>query len=166
MREVVKHPLEHAWTFWYYYPDNRRSWEENLKQVKTVATIEDFWAVQNWIEPASNLQSGADYSLFKAGICPDWGDPANSSGGRWVVQSRKEDLDRDWVEIIMAMVGQQFGDNQDHEINGGVVSSRSRGGKVAVWVRSVEVKDEVGHFVTDMLGKTGAFKIHQKEMKK
>ena len=162
----MKHPLQHDWTFWYFYPDKRMSWEENLKQVQTVSTIEDFWAVQNWIEPVSSLKSGADYSLFKAGICPDWEDSANSRGGRWIVRCKREEVDKAWMEVIMAMVGQQFGENQDTEINGGVVSNRVRGDKVAVWVRSVEMKGEVGSVVTDMLGRTGVFKVHQKEMNK
>ena len=59
------------------------------------------------------------------------------------------------IIIIMAMVGQQFGENQDTEVNGGVVSNRIRGDKVAVWGRSVEMKIKVGSVVTDMLGRYG-----------
>ena len=44
---VIKHP--HNWTFWYSYPDRSRTAEENLRTIQTVSTIEDFWAVQNWI---------------------------------------------------------------------------------------------------------------------
>ena len=60
-------------------------------------------------------------------------------------------MDKDWMEVLMAMVGQQFGENQDTEVNGGVVSNRIRGDKVAVWVRSVEMKVKVGSVATDML---------------
>ena len=34
---------------------------------------------------ASRLPPGADYSLFKEGIFPDWEDERNSGGGRWLV---------------------------------------------------------------------------------
>ena len=78
---------------------------------------------------------------------------------------QEEEVDKDWMEVLMAMVGQQFGENQDSEITGGVVSKKSRGGNVAVWVRRVEMKGEVGSVVTDMLGRTGVFKVHQKEMR-
>ena len=62
-------------------------------------------------------------------------------------------MDKDWMEVLLAMVGQQFSENQDTEVNGGVVSNRIRGDKVAVWVRSVEMKVKVGLVVTDMLGR-------------
>jgi len=162
----AKHPLEHNWTFWYFYPDKSRTWEANLKQVQTVSTIEDFWAVQNWIEPASRLNVGADYSLFKTGITPDWEDLANRKGGRWVVRSQREEVDSVWMEVIMGMVGHTFEERLDTQINGGVVSIRSRGDKVAVWVKTVEARDEVRNAVTNMLGKPGMFKVHQKEMGK
>ena len=94
----MKPPLEHSWTFWYFYPDRNRTWEENLVAIKTVSTIEDFWAVTNWIEPPSSLQPGADYSLFKAGISPDWmGGHGQQGGGRWVVNTSRLEVYRDWV---------------------------------------------------------------------
>ena len=65
----------------------------------------------------------------------------------------REEVDKDWLEVTMAMIGQQFGENQDTEVNRGVVSNRIRGDKVAVWVRSVEMKVKVGSVVTDMLGR-------------
>ena len=69
------------------------------------------------------------------------------------MRCRREEVDKDWMEVLMATVGQQFGENQDTEVNGGVVSNRIRGDKVAVWVRSVEMKVKVGLVVTDMLGR-------------
>jgi len=161
---TFKHPLEHEWTFWYFYPDRKRTWEENLTIIKTVSTIEDFWAVHNWIEPPSGLQCGADYSLFKAGISPDWEDMANRKGGRWVVNCGRQGVDRDWMEVIMAMVGQQCGDGQDTQVNGAVVSLRNRGDKVAVWVREVAGSDKAGDMMSMVLGRSGTFKVHKKQM--
>ena len=162
---AVKHPLEHEWTFWYFYQDKNRAWEENLRTIKTVSTIEDFWAVLNWIEPPSRLQTGADYSLFKAGISPDWEDMSNRKGGRWVVDCGRQGLDGDWKEVIMAMVGQQFGEAQDTQVNGAVVSLRNRGDRVAVWVREVAGSDKVGDIMSKVLGRSGAFKVHKKQEK-
>ena len=72
--------------------------------------MEDFWSLYNHIETPSKLPPGSDYSLFKArfyhfilckdfipmqyidvqmlhqeGIFPDWEDPRNAVGGRWMV---------------------------------------------------------------------------------
>ena len=70
----VKHPLQNAWTLWFFKNDKSRSWEDNQKPIITVDTVEDFWSLYNHIEVASNLPPGSDYSLFKKGIFPDWED--------------------------------------------------------------------------------------------
>ena len=71
----IKHPLQNAWTLWFFKNDKSRSWEENQRPIITVTTVEDFWALYNHIEVASKLPIGSDYSLFKEGIFPDWEDP-------------------------------------------------------------------------------------------
>ena len=73
----IKHPLQNAWTLWFFKNDKSRSWEENQRPIITVTTVEDFWALYNHIEVASKLPIGSDYSLFKEGIFPDWEDPRN-----------------------------------------------------------------------------------------
>ena len=62
-----KHPLEHEWAFWYFFPTPGLCWEENLRLMVTVSTIEDFWSVVNWVECPSSMKNGADFSLFKSG---------------------------------------------------------------------------------------------------
>ena len=83
-----------------------------MPQVATFDTVEDFWALMNYISEANNLPVGSDYSLFKVrqnidksyiftqskkctnsnpfavlqkGIFPDWEDVRNAQGGRWMV---------------------------------------------------------------------------------
>ncbi len=62
---LIKHPLQHTWTLWYYKNDPDFKWEENQRKVITFKHVEDFWALYNHIELASKLRSGCDYSLFK-----------------------------------------------------------------------------------------------------
>ena len=73
-KTVVKHPLQNAWTLWFFKNEKGRSWEENQRSIITVTTVEDFWSLYNHIEVASKLPAGSDYSLFKEGIFPDWED--------------------------------------------------------------------------------------------
>ena len=61
----IKHPLQNAWTLWFFKNDKSRTWEENQRPIITVTTVEDFWSLYNHIEEASKLQIGCDYSLFK-----------------------------------------------------------------------------------------------------
>ena len=73
---MKKHPLENAWTLWFFKNDKARTWEENQRPIITVTTVEDFWALYNHIEVASRLPPGSDYSLFKvllklpSSLCP------------------------------------------------------------------------------------------------
>ena len=107
--KCIKHPLQSAWTLWFFKNDKTRTWEENQRPIITVTTVEDFWSLYNHIEVASRLPPGADYSLFKEGIFPDWEDPRNQEGGRWIVtldKAQKEKLlDSYWLEIIFFLIG-------------------------------------------------------------
>ena len=53
--KVIKHPLQNAWTLWFFKNDKARTWEENQRPIITVTTIEDFWSLYNYIEVASRL---------------------------------------------------------------------------------------------------------------
>ena len=106
----IKHPLQNAWTLWFFKNDKSRTWEENQRPIITVTTVEDFWSLYNHIEVASRLPAGADYSLFKEGIFPDWEDPRNQDGGRWMInldrRHKQQFLDTCWLEIIFFLIGE------------------------------------------------------------
>lgn len=58
----------------------------------------------NNVMPASQLEHGSNYHLFKVGIEPKWEDPANGRGGQWVLtlsnKQRKEKLDKLWLYTV------------------------------------------------------------------
>merc|ERR1711973_666754 len=56
--KVMKHPLQNAWTLWFFKNDKTRTWEENQRPITTVTTVEDFWSLYNHIEVASRLPPG------------------------------------------------------------------------------------------------------------
>merc|ERR1712198_539823 len=72
--KIIKHPLQNAWTLWFFKNDKSRLWEENQREIITFDTVEDFWALYNHIELASRLSTACDYSLFKKGVRPMWED--------------------------------------------------------------------------------------------
>ncbi|XP_074619091.1 eukaryotic translation initiation factor 4E-1A-like [Acropora palmata] len=135
----VKHPLQNKWALWFYKTDKAKSWKANLRLVTSFDTVEDFWAVYNHIKAASRLQSGCDYSLFKEGIQPMWEDERNRQGGRWLVNTsknvREQDLDRLWLETLMLLVGESFGEYSD-SVCGAVVQIRAKGDKLAIWTKN------------------------------
>jgi len=171
--KVIKHPLEHSWTLWFFKNDKTKSWEEMQQPITTVATVEDFWALYNHIEVASKIPPGSDYSLFKEGIFPDWEDKRNQAGGRWLInldkRQRSECLDRYWLETLFFLIGEQA-EQHSHQVNGAVVNVRYKGDKLAVWLADASQEDSVvriGKMVKERLGvdpdQTIGFNIHNEE---
>ena len=125
---LMKHPLQNAWTLWFFKNDKSKTWEENQRPIITVTTVEDFWSLYNHIEVvfkfedqmiismftfqvSSKLPTGADYSMFKEGIFPDWEDPKNQDGGRWIInldkrRPNRELMDTYWLEIMFFLIGE------------------------------------------------------------
>lgn len=134
----MKHPLEFTWVLWYFKQEKGRDWLESQKQVASIDTAEDFWALYNYIQPASCITLGCDYSFFKKGIQPMWEDESNHQGGRWVInldkRMRQVELDQYWLEMLLAMIGEGFGEYSD-EICGAVVNIRGKGDKLALWTK-------------------------------
>merc|ERR1719369_1550792 len=169
----MKHPLEHSWSFWYYMNDKTRTWEQNQQKIAEVDTIEDFWQVYNFIEPASKIGHGCDYSVFKKGIMPDWEDFQNMSGGRWIINSdksvRSQVIDHYWIETLFILIGEHAGEYAKM-VNGAVINIRNtgKGDKVAVWLRdanNLEGVMSVGRLVKRRLGVINkmSFSVHRED---
>ncbi|CAB3397659.1 unnamed protein product [Caenorhabditis bovis] len=135
---LTRHPLQNRWALWYLKNDRNKDWEDCLKMVSLFDTVEDFWGLYNHIQTAGGLNWGSDYYLFKEGIKPMWEDVNNVQGGRWLVvvdkQRRSHLLDHYWLELLMAIVGEQFEDLGEY-ICGAVVNVRQKGDKVSLWTR-------------------------------
>jgi len=171
--KVIKHPLQNSWTLWFFKNDKGRSWEENQKPIITISSVEDFWSLYNHVVVASRLPPGSDYSLFKEGISPDWEDPRNKAGGRWIInmdkRRRAEYLDMSWLEIMFYLIGEQA-DQHAHQVNGAVVNVRAKGDKFGVWLADASQPDSVvriGKMIKERLGtdplQTIGFTAHNDE---
>ncbi len=89
------------------------------------------------------------------GIRPEWEDPANGHGGKWVMsftRAQKATLDRLWLYLILAVIGEQFRDSD--EICGCVVSIRAQACRIAMWVRSSDKNAymSIGNQIKTILG--------------
>jgi len=133
----VKHPLQSPWELWYWKPEKGRNWIDNLLSVTRFDTVEDFWALYNHIELASNLQVGSDYCIFKAGVKPMWEDDRNKRGGRWLFTFNKKQqnpkiVDETWLEVLLCLIGEAFGEESE-QICGAVINVRPKMDKIAIW---------------------------------
>jgi len=133
-----QHPLSTSWTFWYSVGDKNLSWEQNQIKVCTVSTIEQFWYVTSQLQPPSNIAMGHTYSVFRAGVLPDWEDSVNISGGRWMVScprvERQDKLDKRWLEILFMMVGDHM-EGFSGLVNGAEACVRKKGDRLEVWLK-------------------------------
>ena len=75
-----------------------------------------------------------------------WEDSGNKNGGRWLIptdkRQRNTQLNAFWLEILLAMIGEQFVPHSD-QICGAVVNVRPRGDKLALWTADKSKVDAI-----------------------
>jgi len=146
----VRHPLRHRWTLWYEYNlssgkrPTTEQWGSNLKEIFSFTTVEDFWRLYNNVTPPSQLPLGCSYNLFKNTIEPKWEDTSNAKGGKWtiIIQKSRGQLDRMWLWLLLACIGQVL-EEDDDEICGIVVNVRKNQDKLCIWTKDADNKDAV-----------------------
>ncbi|KAB0401325.1 hypothetical protein E2I00_017249 [Balaenoptera physalus] len=132
----AEHPLQYNYTFWYSRrtpgrPTSSQSYEQNVKQIGTCASVEQFWRFYSHMVRPGDLTGHSDFHLFKEGIKPMWEDDANKNGGKWIIRLRKGLASRCWENLILAMLGEQF--MVGEEICGAVVSVRFQEDIISIW---------------------------------
>lgn len=134
-----KHALRQTWVFWFRQqrqPGNKiTNYEEGIKRVAAVSSVESFWTLWAHLHPPSELQPTTDYMLFHSAVRrPVWEDPLNAAGGKWILRLRKGVSDRLWEDLVLALVGDQFtGAGDDDELCGCTISVRPTEDIISVW---------------------------------
>jgi translation initiation factor 4E len=184
------------WVFWEHRASgagskNPNQWKENMSELCHFSTVEDFWRNFNHIPKPSEVFFDGDcrkkvgpegktieeYSLFKKGIEPEWGDPLNVKGGEWFCRQffEGELLDLYWSNLAMGIVGETIEDGIDTGngiqdiINGARVVDKSRGFpmyRLELWVSSREpgIKDKLRKRLEQIMmdGQPASQKAHPK----
>jgi len=160
------HPLMFKWVLWELKPGNKHAWNESLMQIATFDSVEDFWMVHTNALPPSQLPLGSDYYLFREGIKPNWEDAMNVKGGRWqaILPSKQNlpreqissNLDKCWLELMMSVIGAQYGDgiHENHDVCGVAAHVRRNQDKVALWIRDAsdgESRERIGQTFQEKL---------------
>jgi len=160
-----KHALQNTWCLWVNMSSpskkaQKQDWTSNNTMVHSLSTVEEFWCLYNNINGPSCLGNG-DVSFFKKGIVPAWEDESCSSGGRWVVKLEKvrpDTMDETWLNLILALIGEQTFEETDNDlVCGAVLSSRAKGtSKLALWMKTAQKEPvlRVGNKYVDILRNT------------
>lgn len=128
--------LPQSFTFWFTFFKKAKDkqleeFEENLKEIGTISTAEEFWGIYLHMKRPSILSRGCEFFLFKKDIKPMWEDPANHNGGRFVIQFKKTaQNNKIWEDMLIAFI--MLPKEQDH-LNGLVLNVRNNEVQISVW---------------------------------
>ncbi|KAK5694672.1 hypothetical protein LTR97_009262 [Elasticomyces elasticus] len=141
-------PLRHTWVVYYRPPTSKTAdYEKSIKPLCRISTVQDFWSVYTHLNRPSTLPTVSDYHFFRDGIRPVWEDEENRKGGKWTMKLKKGVVDRYWEDLLLAMIGDQFGEASD-EVCGAVVSIRQGEDVFGIWTknnggRNVKIRETV-----------------------
>eukprot|EP00033_Pygsuia_biforma_P001733 GCRY01001940.1.p1 GENE.GCRY01001940.1~~GCRY01001940.1.p1 ORF type:complete len:212 (+),score=12.88 GCRY01001940.1:303-938(+) len=135
------HPLNRTWKFWFVNPPKKSTqdnWEDCMRSVASVSTVEEFWSVYNEIPKPSELPITASYCFFEEGIEPKWEDPANKAGGKFQLFADSHlPIDSLWEQLLFFAIGELCG--KDGLDVAGLVITPKR--KISLWTRTATDKE-------------------------
>lgn len=147
------HVLENTWCLWVLLhagggrvKNPKDQWQSHNACVHTFNTVEAFWCLYNNIHGPAQTFLG-DLSFFKQGIAPAWEDKQCAQGGRWLVKleekanvkMKPDQVEETLLNVVLALIGEGFGGDDNDTVCGVVLSSRAKGSsKLALWVKSTE----------------------------
>ena len=153
--ESTCHPLNTKWTLWFDCQQKKTTsddqWEQNLKAVVTVDSVESFWGALNNIQRPSQLSYGSNFHFFREGIKPAWEDPANDGGGRLLIKvdnNQRDLMDRLWTYVCMCCVGESS--EYSHLVTGCVASSRRVTSRITIWLRKCDDQATIDSLIKQM----------------
>ena len=130
--------LSNKFVFWYHIIDNSSS-EDYKAQIKKLAefdTLDDFWAIFQYLKKPDDYKQPVEMQLFKEGIKPMWEDENNKNGGKIALKLRKEYSNLVWEELVFAFIGGYFAKEIKDEINGLVINCKKDFNTLQIWTKS------------------------------
>ena len=123
--------------FWYqHFVKGEDSFEESLKPVATIETVEDFWAYyQHFLRP-TQLPVGSYIYLFQDHVKPVWEDSHNKHGGAFVLRFEKLKSDRLWEDILLGFVSAQS--HIYNHLNGLRIKVKKDFAEIDFWLSEVD----------------------------
>lgn len=141
----MTHQLEYTWSFFVTKnkkkPGPERSlkdWENRLKLICNITSVEEFWGVYNNIKPPTEIFGRGDYFLFKERILPEWEHEKNQTGGAWHFSaSSPERVNEIWLHTLLSLIGYQFEEHMAG-ICGVEMCIRNKKFRMSLWLDTTE----------------------------
>lgn len=159
---TMTHFLASRFAFFYMRRDrtqketDAQGYQNAVQKIGSFDSVEGFFGIYDHLVKCHSLTSDThvtDYHLFREGISPTWEDAENRSGGKWIVRLRKVEglASLYWEDLIMALVGEQFGD-VGCQVCGVVVSVRQHEDILSVWTQDAKDDDAIAK-IRDLIKK-------------
>lgn len=92
----------------------------------------------NNVYSVAEIIPNTDYLMFRKGIRPEWEDPRNRKGGKWVVtlpieDDMEEEAEQTWSNLLLHMIGGLFPEDCVELINGAIFSIREKHWRISIW---------------------------------
>jgi hypothetical protein len=149
MAEILTHPnykhhrLNSSWNLWYHNP-NDNNWEMDSYQcIPNIDTIEKVWEIFH-IFGSSHFQSGM-FFFMRGDIKPMWEDTQNVNGGCWSFRVNKKEVNKTWLELAMALLGESLTSSSTNSltINGISISPKKSFSIIKIWNNNKELNDSI-----------------------
>jgi len=168
---MPEHALNCAWSIWEHREESGESYAGSMHKLCTFGTVEEFWGYWNNLpKPSEVIFDGVSkrkfvnrtvqsFSVFKAGIKPEWEDSENSKGGEWFIRKRlnPEVVNDLWDHLLLGMIGETI--DPEDEITGARIVHKFRKDpghfRFEVWLRSRnrDIADKIRTGLLDCLNK-------------
>lgn len=132
--------LNQEFTYWFTFfkkgkDKQLQEFEDNLKEIGSFSTAEEFWGIYQHMKRPDALPRGSEFFLFKKGIRPLWEDPSNANGGRLYVSLKKSPItNKVWEDLQIALL---LADSALPEVNGVVLNVRTCEVILSIWTREL-----------------------------
>ena len=131
MEDPSKVEFATSWTVW---STPRGAWE--MKEIFSFSTAAEFWQFFNAMKTPSEC-ANVELAVFRSGVEPDWEKAPCCLGGRWSARldrvASSESLDQAWLNLVLASIGESFGEN----VLGVAYSGKGQHSRrVSVWTRT------------------------------
>ena len=133
--------LYQSFTFWFTFFKKSKDkqleeFEDNLKEISSFDTAEEFWGIYQHMKRPDALPRGCEFFLFKKGIKPLWEDMANVGGGRFYLSMKKSNVtNKVWEDLLIATILLRKEDFNG--INGVVLNVRTSEVIMSIWTKSL-----------------------------
>lgn len=152
--KLKEHDLKRSWTLWFDTPkaDSKPNWFDNVSNVFSFSTVENFWRLYNNIESPTYLKPKSNYYLFQKDIPPMWEHAANGKGGKWVIEVSPHQSDSCWLNLVLSLIGDSIEGADD--ITGIIIGIKSKKHKISIWTKDANNEESciaIGKSIKEIL---------------